>query len=66
MKVKLLKRLRKKWNPYRDKNYWEEEYFSFYYTRLAIRECVLADISKHRLWYKLLTTLTHKKDVDKT
>ena len=68
MKVKLLKRLRKKYIK-EISNYVGEEVYNtnpIYYYKLCIRCQVKRNITKYRLWYKLLTTITHKKDVDKT
>lgn len=60
MKVKLLKRLRKKAHKL-----WLNDNSDLVLCK-NFNTHIEENIKKNRLWYKLLTTITHKKDVDKT
>ena len=58
MKVKLLKRLRKKYKG----KLSPLGRTALRYKRIVINEFIKEHIDKYRLWFKLLTTITHKKE----
>jgi hypothetical protein len=72
MKTKLLKRLRKKYTKefeeYKNSNDFTKEIFTFttfshdYTEKELINNEIKFHIRSNRLWYKLLTTITHKKE----
>jgi hypothetical protein len=66
MKVKLLKRLRKKYCSKIGIKNWDLSGAMQQARRYFTNRDIKAHIKRNKLWYKLLTTLTHKKDVDKT